>query len=171
MSTRAQSDSFILTETLKGNAFVYYSGPIEPAQAGANIDLVIEVGDEELVIVDARLATEGGNVDAVGYKAPTYTGGVSLNTSVQNRNQCSTKQLKSQLKAGATVTNAGTVMEGVHVFSTNQTNGGTASIAAAERGLVYVLAPNSKYLFRVTTSTTDTLYFTLSVAESNYWEQ
>lgn len=164
--SRLVTDSFALTETSNGNVYQFASGPV--TLAAGNKDLLFVTGSTEVIVLAVQLITNGDDITAAGYKGTVATGGTMV--PLQNKNLCSHKQAEVQLFDSPTVDTVGTLLTSKSSYGSNQMPQRIVNIASLVDNDIYILAPYSKYLFRLISSGTTTANFTLTIAESNYIE-
>jgi hypothetical protein len=166
MQSRISTTNFMLDQVLKGNAFQVPSGPLTVTSVSP-FYFLIATSNEELIITDVIVTASGDDVTAEGFKDSEVSNLGSAVTAV-NKNTTSDYELHASLYSGSTVTNEGTMLDSATAFGSNQMPQRSVTLADISKGDAYVLASNSQYLFKVTSSGTSNLYFTITFVESNY---
>jgi len=113
-----------------------------PLADNANVTFGVTTGAKEVHII-AR-GSCGGDMEGAFYEAPTFTGGAAV--SIFNKKRNSSRTTTVTVVVGPTVTNVGTLLENEFV------PGGTGPQAvggAGQQRAEWILAPGTKYLFRI----------------------
>ncbi|MNK82080.1 hypothetical protein D3C87_1018430 [compost metagenome] len=139
------------TEANVKNGVQYEASALVTALAAlASIDTVFITGAKPVIIKARQLAFDGHGLTARVYRGPTYTGGAAI--PIYNLNEVNPVATTVQALSGATVTGTG-VEFGAPTFAIGsdlqgQSLQGAYSVAGQER----LLAPNTTYLLRVTST-------------------
>lgn len=141
----------------------YQIGLYNPALAvGANADLIIVVGDEDVIIKGVSTQFTGELISATTYKDPVYTGGTPL--PYYNFNDRDAVPGTLQLLAGATVTSPGTQVGPTLTSIGAPTSGNRVQTSISlPQGAERIFPAGGTYLFR-TINLSDEIIKTSTVA-------
>lgn len=122
--------------------------------AGANQDVIIQVGAKPVVLKGRNVEFNGESLEQNIYRAPTFTGGVAV--PVFNLNDVNPVASSVTILSGATVTVPGTQVFAPSYFVGSVTAGTARTANDGVAGLERILRPNTTYLLRLTNTGTNT---------------
>jgi hypothetical protein len=165
---RVPSAEFLLAQVLDGNAW-QLTGEAEGVTLSTPKYIQLKTGELEVIITIVELIATGDDIKAFGLKGPTVIADGSPLPLVNKNDLFSSKLPALQAFDNPTVTNRGSTLGGNAAYGSNQTPQRFIRLADVARGDVYVLKPNSSYLFEITSSGTSNVFFSLNCVESNYF--